>query len=112
MKLTKKQEDIYNKAIDLLKNFKLQEGVDFKIFISEEGTIGKKETKLFYSLQFPLHGNNEIITELEKQGWKKDKRYRNINGNPSFFTSDIFNGEIRNANMNMIRMKYIFSNKK
>lgn len=77
---------------------------EFEVRWVKEGDMkGNKETSI--QITFGVKGNKKIIDSLTSKGWQIDRRYRNDDGNPSVYSSDIHGGSML-ARVTMIVMKY------
>lgn len=79
---------------------------DDQFEINEAETIHKENRERYIQITFALKGNKRIIQYLESKGWIIDRRYKNDNGDPSIWSSDL-HGKNRDFKFVMIVMKYI-----
>lgn len=103
MKLNKRSKRIITEVIIHLKEIGMEKEKDFYIFAASEGT--RKGILKFLKIQFRLKGNKKVIEYLKSKGWEHDKRYKNEDGNPSIWASDI-HGKVFSQNSVMERMKF------
>ena len=74
--------------------------------IQEVETTYKGKREKYIQITFALKGNKKIIEHLESKGWIIDRRYKNDNGDPSIWLSDL-HGKNRDFKFVMIVLKYI-----
>jgi hypothetical protein len=92
---------------DKLEHMGLVEDEQFNIFYIKEGKVKTKEKKEIIKVQFQLKGNQNIIHELEEFGFKIEKRYRSLSGNPQIYDEKPFNTENYSNNVVMVRMEFL-----
>ena len=108
-KLTKKQIDVKGKAVFVMNEHEISEDGGYEIFGTQEVIKLSDKTAFYFNIHFKKEGNTKVIKALEELGWIKDKVYKNHNGSPAFFCSDLFDdkGELEKT-IPMVRMKYLF----
>lgn len=94
---------LVNETTEKIKLMGLNEG-DFEF---NEVKTGDRKGNVDTSIQliFRVKGNKKVIDYLLIQGWEIDRRYRNDDGSPSLFASDI-HGKNMYFKVTMIVMKY------
>lgn len=102
---------IWMKKINIIrevtKDVKNMGMTDEEFEVTEVKTNNRKGNKeLAIQVTFGVKGNKKIIDTLTDKGWKIDRRYKNDDGSPSLYSSDIHGKNISHKFL-MIVLKYI-----
>lgn len=79
---------------------------DGEYTVTETNVHGKGKSENSIQITFRLKGNKKIIEHLENKNWVIDRRYKNDDGDPSIWSSDL-HGKNREFNVVMVVMKFI-----
>ena len=92
---------------EVTKDIKNMGMTDEEFEVTEVKTNDRKgNEELAIQVTFGVKGNKKIIDTLTDKGWKIDRRYKNDDGSPSLYSSDIHGKNISHKFL-MIVLKYI-----